>query len=174
MANIDNANMSQDHTLSADHEADLELSSSSSASVQEYDDFEATTAVLNTNELLHMIIAEVPLKYRISIIWKAAVTKVGYTLEPSGYRRTDTTGYSGLPMVSSIATFEINSAFPDEEEMNEYRYDYHLMTFFRSNPHKKTVAFGRLRQGAPEYYQRCVPSASESVGHKHEFITIRL
>lgn len=49
--------------------------------------FEAATAVLDTNELLHLIIAEVPHEYRTSLrriskAWQAAVEKLGHALEP--------------------------------------------------------------------------------------------
>jgi hypothetical protein len=48
---------------------------------------EATTAALDTNELLHLIIAEVPREYRtqlrrVSRAWKAAVEKFGHVIEP--------------------------------------------------------------------------------------------
>ena len=48
--------------------------------------YEAATAVLDTNELLHLIIAEVPRQYRtklrsVSKNWKAAVEKIGYTFD---------------------------------------------------------------------------------------------
>jgi hypothetical protein len=48
---------------------------------------EATTAALDTNELLHLVIAEVPREYRaqlrrVSRAWKAAVEKLGHVIEP--------------------------------------------------------------------------------------------
>lgn len=54
----------------------------------------AMDAVMQTNELLHLIIAEVPLEYRTSIrrvskTWQAAVAKIGYTLQPVAYTRND-------------------------------------------------------------------------------------
>jgi hypothetical protein len=61
MASLAKTDVSQDHTLSTSLTVDNEASLSSSASVQKHQSFEATTAVLDTNELLHMIIAEVPL-----------------------------------------------------------------------------------------------------------------
>jgi hypothetical protein len=67
MASLKKTDDSQDHTLSTSLTVDNEPSLSSSASVQKHQSFEATTAVLDTNELLHMIIAEVPLEYRPAI-----------------------------------------------------------------------------------------------------------
>jgi hypothetical protein len=67
MASLKKTDDSQDHTLSTSLTVDNESSLSSSASVQKHQSFEATTAVLDTNELLHMIIAEVPLEYRPAI-----------------------------------------------------------------------------------------------------------
>jgi hypothetical protein len=48
--------------------------------------FKAATAAFNTNELLHLIIAEVPPEYRIPLLrvsktWQAAVVKLGYAIE---------------------------------------------------------------------------------------------
>ena len=49
--------------------------------------YEAATAALDTNELLHLIIAEVPREYRtqlrrVSKAWKADVEKLGHVIEP--------------------------------------------------------------------------------------------
>ena len=49
--------------------------------------FEAATAALDTNEILHLIIAEVPRQYRtklrsVSKHWKAAVDKLGHAFDP--------------------------------------------------------------------------------------------
>ena len=49
--------------------------------------FEAATAALDTNELLHLIIAKVPRQYRtklrsVSKNWKAAVDKLGHAFDP--------------------------------------------------------------------------------------------
>ena len=49
--------------------------------------FEATTAVLDTNELLHLIISAVPREHRTSLRgvsrnWQAAVLKIGHVFDP--------------------------------------------------------------------------------------------
>jgi hypothetical protein len=49
--------------------------------------FEAATAALDTNELLHLILAEVPRQYRtrlrgVSKNWKSAVEKIGHAFDP--------------------------------------------------------------------------------------------
>jgi hypothetical protein len=194
MANLDNIIMSNDQTQPANHQADLESIPSSSAAVQKYQSFEATTAVLDTNELLHMIIAEVPLQHRTSLLqisktWNAAVIKIGYTLQPSGYhtdhpsqlvpgyspfdyRFTHLTllnfsrwGFPDLPMFSSVAAFVINPLLPGYTT-NDDPKAFDAASLFRP-----------LRLITPtldEYrvcYQGFVLFASETVGHEHEFIT---
>jgi hypothetical protein len=69
----------------------------------------AVDAVLQTYELLHLIIGEVPLKHRTSIrrvakAWKAAVAKIGYTLQPVAQDRTN------VPIYSSSQTLVTNDA----------------------------------------------------------------
>jgi hypothetical protein len=64
----------------------------------------AMDAVMQTNELLHLIIAEVPLKYRTSIrrvskTWQAAVAKIGYTLQPVAYDQHDHPVYSASKLL---------------------------------------------------------------------------
>jgi hypothetical protein len=59
--------------------------------------------VLQTNELLQMIISEVPRKERTSLrhvskIWQGAVEKVGYAFEPISYGTLIASGEHGLPM----------------------------------------------------------------------------
>jgi hypothetical protein len=107
MTNLDQTNVSQDQTHLAIHQTYPESSLSPITSVQKQQSFEATTAVLNTNELLHLIIEQIPLKYRCSLhsvskTWRAAVTKVGYTLDPIGYDPHLPGQYLDyLPMVAS-------------------------------------------------------------------------
>jgi hypothetical protein len=164
MANLDSANVSQDQTHQANHQADTKSSSSSTTSAQNHQSFEATTAVLDTNELLHMIIAEVPLMNRTSIRgvskpWKTAVTKIGFTLEPVSHqqRRPDAPATRhpdrrdflehrvGLPMLSSVAIFVINPVFLPSNRP----------------PH----------DGRRGYYAGFIPSASEILGVEQQFIT---
>jgi hypothetical protein len=66
--------------------ANPDTSSSSTAHV-EPQTFQATTAVLDTNELLHLIISAIPREHRtvlriVSKNWQAAVLRVGHVLEP--------------------------------------------------------------------------------------------
>jgi len=162
MANLDNINMSNDQNHPANHQADLESMPSSSAVVQKHQSFEATTAVLDTNELLHMIIAEVPLQHRTSLLqisktWNVAVIKIGYTLQPSGYHTKNPFqepaslslldnrytclhlanfsrfGFPGLPMLSSVAAFVINPLLP-EETTDEYPDWVHAASRFFFSP----------------------------------------
>ena len=60
---------------------------STSTANAEPQSFEATTAVLDTNELLHLIISAVPRECRtalrrVSKNWQAAVLKIGHVFEP--------------------------------------------------------------------------------------------
>ena len=64
--------------------------SSPSTTRAESQTFEATTAVLDTNELLHLIISAVPREHRTSLRrvsknWQAAVLKIGHVFEPIDY-----------------------------------------------------------------------------------------
>jgi hypothetical protein len=79
-----------------------------SAKAQKYE-APAVAAVLQTNELLHLVIGEVPLKHRTSIrrvskAWQAAVTKIGYTLQPVAQDRTN------IPIYSSSQSLVVNDA----------------------------------------------------------------
>ena len=161
MANLDSANVSQDQTHQANHQADTKSSSSSTTSAQNHQSFEATTAVLDTNELLHLIIVEVPRKCRPSIrgvskTWKAAVTKVGYTLEPSGYAPFYyQSQHFPLPLVSREEAFKINPVFGTTENMLQ-----EASTLRDENGESL------------ECYQRSVPcDDSELLGRRHEFVT---
>jgi hypothetical protein len=78
----------------ADHQvlSKLSLTSINCAHNQEHtsEAVTAVAAVLGTTELLLLIIAEVPTYTRarirrVSVSWRAAVEKIGYTLEPIGY-----------------------------------------------------------------------------------------
>jgi hypothetical protein len=69
----------------------------------------AVDAVLQTYELLHLILAEVPLKHRTSIrrvskTWQAAVVKIGYTLQPVAHNQWD------VPLYSASKTLMANDA----------------------------------------------------------------
>lgn len=140
MASLNKTDVSRDQTLSANLKANHKSSLSSRASVQKDQSFEATTAALDTNELLHLIIAEVPREFRVSLrsVSKdrnTTVTKLRYTLGPSGHQPSPPLataviswapciltprpkfalrGFPGLPMYPSTATFDIDPAFPEE------------------------------------------------------------
>jgi hypothetical protein len=164
MPKTDDSNVSRDQTHPANQQVDPVASSSSSTSDQERQSFEATTAALETNELLHLIIAEVPLKYRTSIrgvseAWKAATRRVGYTLNIIGYRyqwgdsKSMGSGnhasdgcHPVLPAIASDATFDINPLF--------------------SYPSYTTPVLDRYGT----HYQKCIGFIYELAGHEHEFI----
>lgn len=192
MANVDNANASQDQIHSADHKADPKSSSSSSASVQEYQDFEATTAVLNTNELLHMIVAEVPLKHRASLLevsrtWNAAAIKIGYTLQPSGYQPSPPSAsplsaglifaFPPLPVYSPLPDFS-RKGFPGLPMYSSIVTIDINPAFPEEAPSSDggselavtTFTINPSEEGR-EYYKGFAPYASEIVGHEDEFIT---
>ena len=77
---------------------------------------EATTAVFDTNELLRLIISAVPREHRSSLrrvskAWEAAVSKIGHTIEPIGYRVMSDFLRPWMPLYLPIITCKINSAF---------------------------------------------------------------
>jgi hypothetical protein len=64
----------------------------------------AMDAVMQTNELLHLIVGQVPLEYRNSIrrvvkAWQAAVVKKGYVLQPVAHNLYDQPLYSVSKML---------------------------------------------------------------------------
>jgi hypothetical protein len=195
MASLDSINAPQDLNHPANDQADPKLPSSSSTSAQKEQSFEAVTAVLDTNELLHLIIAEVPLKYRASFLevsksWNAAVTKIGYTLEPISYQLGQHhlaagslmhlravrlsfspsfthNGSHGLPMLPSTAEFKMHPAFPEDKSASD---PVVIDSVFFPDPTAWTRV-GGSREGLSVYYQGFVPFASEVAGHEHEFIS---
>jgi len=194
MGNLDNANVSQDQTHPSNHQAAPESSLSSITSAKGQQGFEAATAVLDTNELLHMIIAEFPLKYRASLLgisksWNAAITKIKYTLEPSSHQmgryslshdtvmhvRTpwllyvdDTANFPGLPMLLPTAALEMHPQLPEEKEVSGPGFLNNAL-FPTSGIH--AMALGSPHTEVREYHQGCVPFASEVVGQEHQFIS---
>jgi hypothetical protein len=85
MAGPDNASFPHEHQDQS-QQANTDTTSSSIAHA-EPQTFEATTAVLDTNELLHLIISAVPREYRTSLRrvsknWQAAVLRIGHVFEP--------------------------------------------------------------------------------------------
>jgi hypothetical protein len=88
MAGPDNASFPHEHQDQS-QQANTDTTSPSIAHA-EPQTFEATTAVLDTNELLHLIISAVPREYRTSLRrvsknWQAAVLKIGHVMEPFDY-----------------------------------------------------------------------------------------
>ena len=78
--------------------------------------FEAATAALDTNELLHLIIAEVPREFRnslrrVSKSWQAAAVKLGYALEPT-YPAEDTGEWTTMPKYELEQTLVCNKSNP--------------------------------------------------------------
>jgi hypothetical protein len=91
MANSSEAELAHDQSKRTGEDTSATLVNS--ANVQEYE-VPAVAAVLQTNELLHLIIAEVPREYRTSIrrvskTWKLAVEKIGYAFQPLGHALSD-------------------------------------------------------------------------------------
>jgi hypothetical protein len=193
MANLDQATVSQDQTHPAIHQICPGSSLSPITSAEKEQGFEAVTAVLEINELLHLIIKEVPLKYRASFLevsksWNAAVTKIGYTLEPVSYKldlhhlaagsfiprfifgsRFSHSGFHGLPMLPSTAEFEMHSAFPEDKSASG---PVVFSNVFFPDPTAWTRV-GDSRNGLTVYYQGFVPLpiAPELAGHEHEYIS---
>jgi hypothetical protein len=88
-----------------------------SANVQTYE-APAVAAVLQTNELLHLIISEVPRELRTSLrrvskAWQAAVEKIGHAFEPEGYAVCEGQGpclCPSSPLYASHIAFRIHTA----------------------------------------------------------------
>jgi hypothetical protein len=88
MTSPDNASLSREQPHQS-QQANPDTSTLSTAHT-EPQIFEATTAVLDTNELLHLIISAIPREYRTSLRrvsknWQAAVLKIGHVFEPFDY-----------------------------------------------------------------------------------------
>jgi hypothetical protein len=88
MTSPDNASSSRKQQ-DRSQQANTDTSSSSTAHAGPQT-FEATTAVLDTNELLHLIVSAVPSEHRtalrrVSKNWQAAVLKIGHVFEPIDY-----------------------------------------------------------------------------------------
>jgi hypothetical protein len=78
--------------------------------------FEAATAVFDTNELLHLIVSAVPCEHRTSLrrvskAWEAAVSKIGYTIRPIGYRVMSNFLRPWMPLCTPSITLKINRVF---------------------------------------------------------------
>lgn len=74
---------------------------------------EATTAVFDTNELLHLIIGAIPRENRTSLrrvskAWRAAVLKLGHVIEPIGYRFRLDLWRPGAPMYPLLIKLKHN------------------------------------------------------------------
>lgn len=82
--------------------------------------FAAATAVLETNELLHLVISEVPRENRTSLrriskSWNAAVVKIGYAFEPIDYEFIrEEQDLAPLPIYPPQTSFKPNPAFSVE------------------------------------------------------------
>lgn len=154
------------------HEPDEPAESSAPDGSSENDDGEAGEAgednqlgsssqVLQTHELLHMIISEVPREERTSIRcvsknWQAAVTRLGYAFEPSEYEPSTTDQVCDLPMYSPQMTFKHNPVLV-------------------SNPAWMDVSSRIVLLGGPIWCQRLLfypqRAAAQITKVDHEFIT---
>lgn len=105
------------------------------------DQVEASSKVLLTNELLQMIITEVPRKdrtslRRISKTWQGAVVEVGYALEPISYERLLFSKEGYLPMYGPPRTIsKMNPAWPrtyaigDKNNQDTYFLEYAMSDY---------------------------------------------
>ena len=91
---------------------DMSATSFGSANVQRYE-APAVAAVLQTNELLHLILTELPREHRTSIrcvskAWQAAVEKIGHVFEPEGHAVCERPGlcnHPSTPLYTSHVAF---------------------------------------------------------------------
>ena len=137
--------------------ANITSSSSAITSARKRPSFEATTAALDTNELLHLIMAEVPRELRVSLRGVSKSWNItGYTIEPSCYKslyrcRANSTA---LPLVSSAENLEINLVFRPDILVDSRRYHH-----------------DNVRPGSDQIFRRLVPFADETADLEYEFIT---
>jgi hypothetical protein len=87
----------------------------------------SSSKVLQTNELLHMIISEVPLEERTSLRriskqWQAAVVRLGYALEPiNSCEDLAATRRNGVPVYEPPRTpLKVNTAWPGARAHSDY------------------------------------------------------
>ena len=165
MANLDEANEKQDRIYPVSHQNQPKSSVSSSSITNAKDQsLEVTTAVLNTNELFHLILSKVPHKTslrRVSKTWQAAIAKTGHTMEPLGYQSIHGFECREVPLYplepdirfikDGVQSFKINTAFLKKYRMsNRFVDGYRLCSL---------------------YYVQGVPDIPALAGHEHEFIT---
>jgi hypothetical protein len=173
MSSLDSTGVPQDRSQLANHQTDSKPSPPSITNIQQQQSFEATTAAMDTNELLHMIIAEVPLEYRTAIrgvskTWKAAVTKVGYTLDPIGYDNRYPENLH-LPMIQ----LEPHNYVLANNPLTSQLKIYSCSSKDKDNRHERMCYYHSLKC-EPSFHRKSeelfwiVPSI---VGHEHEFIT---
>jgi hypothetical protein len=84
----------------------------------EHEQVGASSKVLLTNELLHMIISDVPREHRttlrrVSKNWKATVEKIGHALDPFDHEPSRYEDFDPLPLYTSQTIFKRNPVFLD-------------------------------------------------------------
>jgi hypothetical protein len=109
---------SDDDGASSDSDDSSEDGDSNSGEHEQVEGSSAA-AVLDTNELLHMILSEVPLERRTSLRcvsknWKTAVEKIGHALNPIDHEHFESARSRPLPLYTSVIAFRPNPALFDE------------------------------------------------------------
>lgn len=122
----------------------------------------SAAAVLDTNELLHMILSEVPREHRVSLRrisknWQAAVEKIGYVFQPAdhsqGHHQDDP-----RPLYVSQPIFRSNPVFldnlfsmgrPAHQAIPGYRIECRSLGSSRSAPHWVSVA--KLKENGHQF-----------------------
>ena len=150
---------------------DMSATSFGSANVQRYE-APAVAAVLQTNELLHLILTELPREHRTSIrcvskAWQAAVEKIGHVFEPEGHTVCECRRlYSVVPLYTPHVNFRFHPEFSHLESLIG---SFHVSTCIgesRTNYHR-TVALGHFTHG----FAHDQNIARLLAHNKHEFIT---
>jgi hypothetical protein len=133
MANSSEAELA--HAQSKRTGEDTSATSAKSANVQEYE-APAVAAVLHTNELLHLIIAEVPREHRTSLRrvskqWQAAVVRAGYALEPiTSCEDLAASIRNGVPMYEPPRkTLKVNPAWPHAQAYSDYPRELYCLPY---------------------------------------------
>ena len=161
------------HDLSKCAGEDTSATSFGSANVQKYE-APAVAAVLETNELLHLILTELPREHRTSIrcvskAWQAAVEKIGHVFEPEGHAVCERPGlcnHPSTPLYTSHVAFRFHPALHSAKFVKGHLHASACIGESRTNYHR-IIALGHFRDGFA-----CDKNIARVLTeNKHEFIT---
>ena len=171
MASSSEAELTHDFSKRAGE--DTSATSIGSANVQKYE-APAVAAVLETNELLHLILTELPREHRTSVrcvskAWQAAVEKIGHVFEPEGHAVCERPGlcnHPSTPLYTSHVAFRFHPALHSAKFVKGHLHASACIGESRTNYHR-IIALGHFRDGFA-----CDKNIARVLTeNKHEFIT---